>query len=59
MLEAKSLTFVTSLVSKYSHNIASSDTRGMDARSAAIKELRFAISDIATIKKVVSAILMM
>ncbi len=53
----RALTFVTSLVSIYSHNIASIESNGMDANKAPIRELRLAVSEIVTIKNVVTAIL--
>jgi hypothetical protein len=56
-LAERALTFETFLVSIYSHIIANTDTNGMDAKIAPINELRFAISDMATIKKVVVKIL--
>jgi hypothetical protein len=50
------LTFSTSFVSTYSQSIASSETNGTEANSAPANELRFAISEIVTIKIVVIAI---
>jgi len=47
------LIFVTSLVSIYSQIIASTEIKGMDAKIAPTKELRFAISEMTTIKTVV------
>lgn len=50
------LTFETSLVSIYNQVIANTEISGMEANIAPAKELRFAISEIATIKTVVMAI---
>lgn len=48
-----SVIFVRSLVSIYNQVIASTETRGTDAKIAPISELRFDSSEIATIKSVV------
>lgn len=53
----KALTLDASLVSIYNHNIANTDTTGTEANSAPANELRFAISEITTIRKVVITIL--
>lgn len=52
-LAESALTLETSLVSIYSQIIASTETKGIDASIAPTKELRFAISEITTIKTVV------
>jgi len=44
-------------VSIYNQIIANTDTKGTDAKIAPISELRLAISDIATTRRVVTAIL--
>ena len=56
MLLARALTFAISLVSTYSQIIARTETKGIDAKIAPIKVLRFATSEIATIKIVVTKI---
>ena len=56
ILVAKALTFVASFVSMYSQIIAITETKGIDARIAPIKVLRLAISEIATIRVVVTTI---
>ena len=52
-LLANSDTFVTSLVSIYSHTMESTEISGNEANKAPINELRFDISEIATITKLV------
>jgi len=47
------LIFVTSLVSIYNQIIANTEIKGIDAKIAPTRELRFAISEMATIKTVV------
>ena len=44
----KSITFDTSLVSKYNHIMAKTDTKGTEANIEPIKELCFAISETTT-----------
>ena len=56
MLDDRLLTFVGSLVSIYSQNIASTETSGMDAKTAPTREFLLETSDIATIRIVVMAI---
>ena len=58
MLDDKLLTFVESPVSMYSQNIAKTETRGIDAKTAPTREFLLEISEIATIRIVVIAIFM-
>ncbi len=55
-LVANALTLSTSLVSIYSYNMASTETRGMDANMAPTRVLRLATSDITTTRIVVITI---
>ena len=57
MLIDKELIFYTSLVSTYNQSIARTETRGIEARIAPIRELRLAISEMMTISPVVTIIL--
>jgi hypothetical protein len=57
MLIDKELIFSTSLVSIYNQSIARTETRGIEARTAPIRELRLAISEMMTISPVVTIIL--
>ena len=52
-LLAKFDTFSMSLVSMYSHTMANTEIRGNEANKAPMNELRFDISEIATINKLV------
>jgi len=53
----KEMIFSTSLVSTYNQSIARTETRGIEARIAPIRELRLAISEMMTISPVVTIIL--
>lgn len=55
----KSVIFSTLFVSIYSHIMANTDTRGTEARTAPINELRLDISEIITTSNVVITILIM
>ena len=44
----RSITFDTSIVSKYNHSMAKTDTKGTEANIEPIKELCFAISETIT-----------
>ncbi len=55
-LVESALTLSTLFVSMYSQSMANTETNGIEARIAPTKLLRFAISEIATIKTVVTAI---
>ena len=57
-LLAKSDIFSMPLVSMYSHTMASTEIRGNEANKAPMNELRFDISEIATISKLVIMILL-
>ena len=59
ILVDKLLILDTSFVSMYSHNIANTDTSGIEAKNAPRNELRFAISEINTISVVVITNLVM
>jgi len=58
MLDDRLLTFVESPVSMYSQNIANTETSGIEAKTAPIREFLLEISEIATIRMVVIAIFM-
>ena len=56
ILVERELIFSTSFVSIYNHIMANTDISGIEASIEAIKELRFDISEIATINRAVMII---